>query len=87
MNVPQIDTTNLLLGVMVGVTLLELAVLIVLGVWAVRQYSRLRHLQRQWAGPAGTRLNRILDDVESLVQSGRAAAGRAGIEPASAGSR
>lgn len=65
---PDLGTTNLLLGIMAAVSVLEGLVIIGLGVGGYMVYSRVIRLvegleQRQVA-PAMARVNAILDDVK-----------------------
>ena len=66
----NLDTTNVLLGIMAAVSVLEALLLIGVGVGALMVYRRVMTLvtgieERQIA-PAMARVNAILDDVRSV---------------------
>jgi hypothetical protein len=75
---PELGTTNLLLGIMAAVSVLEALVVIGVGVAGVIAYRRLMALAEQVAGiaqgiearhvaPAMLRVNAILDDVKGVT--------------------
>ncbi|HWF86015.1 MAG TPA: hypothetical protein VG222_14250 [Vicinamibacterales bacterium] len=63
-------TTNLLLGIMAAVSVLEALVLIGIGVAGLLVYRRvmdlLTHMEQRQVAPAMARVNAILDDVKGV---------------------
>jgi len=66
----QLGTTNLLLGIMAAVSVLEALVIVGVAVAAFMAYRRMTtlvgELEQRHVAPAMLRVNRILDDVESV---------------------
>src|SRR5262249_13057886 len=66
----ELGTTNLLLGIMAAVSVLEAVLLVGAGVAGVMLYQRvsslLSELESRHVAPAMTRVNAILDDVKSV---------------------
>lgn len=71
MPVADLDTTNLLLGIMAGVSVLEALALIVLGVMAYRAYRELlqtiHRVEHEQIRPVRQRLELVIAKVEDLV--------------------
>jgi hypothetical protein len=67
---PSLGTTNLLLGIMAAVSVLEALLLIGVGVAAMMIYRRvmvlLTGLESRQIAPAMTRVNAILDDAKAV---------------------
>ncbi|MGE3955201.1 MAG: hypothetical protein AB7H96_00670 [Vicinamibacterales bacterium] len=67
-----LDTTNILLGIMAAVSVLEALVLIGIGVGAYLAYSRVMTLvngiEERQVAPAMARVNAILDDVKVVSE-------------------
>jgi hypothetical protein len=67
----ELATTNLLLGIMAAVSVLEALVLIGCGIATFRAYRRLttviQELEVRQVAPAIARLNAILDDVKGVT--------------------
>jgi len=78
--VPDLTTTNILLGIIAGVGVLEGAVVVTLlvnGVLLCRGVLQAVHrLEEQQLTPALTRVNAILDDVHAVTSTVRAETGR-----------
>ena len=68
--VGNLGTTNLLLGIMAAVSVLEALLLIGIGVGAFLVYSKVMHLisdlEARHVAPAMMRVNAILDDAKSV---------------------
>jgi len=68
-------TTNLLLGIMAAVSLLEACVVIGMGVVAWKEYHRIRtlvaDLEQQKLAPTMMRVNAILDDLRGVTTTVR----------------
>jgi hypothetical protein len=69
----NLDTTNLFLGIMAAVSVLEALLLIGIGIGGFMAYRRMmglvERLERQQVAPAMTRVYAILDDVKSLTST------------------
>jgi hypothetical protein len=67
----DLGTTNLLLGIMAGVSVLEALVIIGIGVAGFRAYRRvvtlIEGLEQRQVAPAMARVNAILDDVKGVT--------------------
>jgi hypothetical protein len=67
----SLDTTNLLLGIMAAVSVLEALLLIGAGIMGYRMYSevmtRLRELEQRQLDPLMLKVNAILADVKSVT--------------------
>jgi hypothetical protein len=67
----DLGTTNLLLGIMAGVSVLEALVIIGIGVAGFRAYRRvvtlIEGLEQRQLAPAMARVNAILDDVKGVT--------------------
>jgi hypothetical protein len=73
----ELQTTNLILGIMAAVSVLEVLVIIGMGIAAVVVYKRMTGLVDKWMGlaqgvearqmAAMTRVDAILDDVKSVT--------------------
>jgi hypothetical protein len=78
--VPDLTTTNILLGIIAGVSVLAGAVVVTLlvnGVLLCRGVLQAVHrLEEQQLTPALTRVNAILDDVHAVTSTVRAETGR-----------
>jgi hypothetical protein len=76
----NLDTTNLLLGIMAAVSVLEALLLIGVGVGAFMVYKKvttlLGDLEQRHVAPAMTRVNAILDDAKEVSARVRAEAER-----------
>jgi hypothetical protein len=77
---PDLTTTNVLLGIMAAVSLLE-AIAAIGAIAAVfliyRQATRLLSgIEERQVAPAAARVNAILDDVKGLTSSAKQQAGR-----------
>lgn len=68
----ELATTNLLLGIMAGVSVLEALALIGLSIAGFRAYKRVMDVvngvETRQVAPAVARLNAILDDVKSVSE-------------------
>lgn len=68
---PNLATTNLMLGIMAAVSVLEALLIIAIGVGAFMAYRRLmtlaNDLEARHVAPAMSRVNAILDDVKSAT--------------------
>ena len=73
---PNLGTTNLLLGIMAAVSLLEGLVIIGIGVAGFVMYKRVSELvstlEAKHVAPAMVRVNAILDDVKDVTNTVRA---------------
>jgi hypothetical protein len=71
MNAGNLDTTNLLLGVMAAVSVLEALVLIGVGVMAYRLYSQtmttVRELEARQIAPLVARVNALMTRVDTIL--------------------
>lgn len=67
----NLGTTNLLLGIMAAVSVIELLGLLVAGLFGYRMYSRVMQLvqglEERQVAPAMSRVNAILDDVKGVT--------------------
>ena len=72
----NLETTNLLLGIMAAVSVLEAVMLIGLGVLAWRLYSRVTTLtetvEADYVRPVMAKVNSLVDDVQGLATTVRA---------------
>src|SRR5437763_11242596 len=68
---PELGTTNLLLGIMAAVSVLEALVIIGIGIAGFMAYRRaitlLEGLEQRQVAPAMARVNAILDDVKGVT--------------------
>ena len=73
---PNLGTTNLLLGIMAAVSLLEGLVIIGIGIAGFVMYKRVAELvatlEAKHVAPTMVRVNTILDDVQSVANTVRA---------------
>jgi predicted PurR-regulated permease PerM len=71
MNAGNLDTTNLLLGVMAAVSLLEALVLIGVGVLAYRLYTQtmqtVREIEARQIAPLAARVNTLMTSVDGIL--------------------
>jgi len=71
MNALNLDTTNLLLGIMAAVSVLEALVLIGVGVMAYRLYTQamqtVREIEARQVAPLVTRVNAMMDRVDGIL--------------------
>jgi hypothetical protein len=71
MNAGNLDTTNLLLGIMAAVSVLEAILLIGIGVMAYRLYSQtlqtVRELEARQVAPLAARLNALMTRVDAIL--------------------
>jgi len=71
MNAGNLDTTNLLLGVMAAVSLLEALVLIGVGVLAYRLYTQtmqtVREIEARQIAPLAARVNTLMTSVDAIL--------------------
>ena len=71
MNALNLDTTNLLLGIMAAVSVLEALVLIGVGVMAYRLYTHamqtIREIEARQVAPLVVRVNTLMDRVEGIL--------------------
>jgi hypothetical protein len=67
----SLDTTNILLGIMAAVSVLQALVLIAAGIMGFRMYGeamrRLREIEERQVDPLMQRVNAILGDVKSVT--------------------
>jgi hypothetical protein len=67
----SLDTTNILLGIMAAVSVLEALLLIGLGIAGWKAYKSVMELvqgiEERHVAPAMTRVNQMLDDVKSVT--------------------
>lgn len=68
----NLDTTNLLLGIMAAVSVLEAIVIIALGVFAYRAYAKVvslvEDIEQRHVAPLVARANAIMDDVKEVTE-------------------
>ena len=78
----QLGTTNLLLGIMAAVSLLEAAAVIGLflgGFLLYRRFSKvIEGIEERQVAPAAARLNAILDDIKDATSTVKDEVGRIG---------
>lgn len=71
MNAGNLDTTNLLLGIMAAVSVLEALVLVGIGVVAYRLYSQtmttVRELEARQIAPLVARVNALMTRVDTIL--------------------
>src|SRR5438093_10856255 len=71
MNAGNLDTTNLLLGIMAVVSVLEALVLIGVGVMAYRLYAQtmqtVREIEARQLAPLAARLNALMTRVDAIL--------------------
>ena len=71
MNALNLDTTNLLLGIMAAVSILEALVLIGVGVMAYRLYTQatqtIREIEARQVAPLVTRVNALMERVDGIL--------------------
>ena len=71
MNAGNLDTTNLLLGIMAAVSVLEAIVLIGLGVMAYRLYGQamrtVREIEQRQIAPLVMRVNTLMTRVDAIL--------------------
>jgi hypothetical protein len=71
MNAGNLDTTNLLLGIMAAVSVLEALVLVGVGVLAYRLYSQtmttVRELEARQIAPLVARVNALMTRVDAIL--------------------
>ena len=71
MNAGNLDTTNLLLGIMAGVSVLEAVVLIGVGVMAYRLYMHamrtMREVETRQIAPLVARVNTLMTRVDGIL--------------------
>jgi hypothetical protein len=71
MNAGNLDTTNLLLGIMAAVSVLEALVLIGVGVMAYRLYTHamqtIREIEVRQVAPLVVRVNALMDRVDGIL--------------------
>ena len=71
MNAGNLDTTNLLLGIMAAVSVLEAIVLIGLGVMAYRLYGQamraVREIEQRQIAPLVTHVNTLMTRVDAIL--------------------
>jgi len=71
MNAGNLDTTNLFLGVMAAVSLLEALVLIGVGVLAYRLYTQavqtVREIEARQIAPLAARVNTLMTSVDAIL--------------------
>jgi hypothetical protein len=71
MTAGNLDTTNLLLGILAVVSVLEVVVLIGVGVMAYRLYTRamrtMRELETRQIAPLVTRVNTLMEQVDGIL--------------------
>jgi len=69
----NLTTTNVLLGIMAGVSLLEALVIVGIGVAAWKVYRQVTEMmaaiERRHVDPAMARVNAILDDVKAVSET------------------
>lgn len=73
MDTSSLDTTNLMLGIMAAVSVLEALLLIGLGIAAWKAYRHVldvvNGLETRHVAPAMTRVNQLLDDLKSVTST------------------
>jgi len=71
MNALNLDTTNLLLGIMAAVSILEALVLIGVGVMAYRLYTQamqtVREIEARQVAPLVVRVNALMDRADGIL--------------------
>jgi len=71
MNAGNLDTTNLLLGIMAAVSVLEALVVLGVGVMAYRLYSQtmttVRELEARQIAPLVARVNALMTRVDTIL--------------------
>lgn len=71
MNAGNLDTTNLLLGIMAAVSVLEAIVLIGVGIMAYRLYGQairtVREIEQRQIAPLVARVNTLMTRVDSIL--------------------
>ena len=71
MNAGNLDTTNLLLGIMAGVSVLEALLLIGVGVMAYRLYAQamqtVREIEARQVAPLVARVNTLMTRVDAIL--------------------
>lgn len=77
----DLTTTNVLLGILAMVSVLEALVVIGLFAGGVMMFRRMMgavaHIEAHQIAPAAKRINEILDDVKSVTEVAKRAAGHA----------
>ena len=77
----DLTTTNVLLGILATVSVLEALVVIGLFAGGVIMFRRMMgafaHIEEHQIAPAAKRVNAILDDVKSVTEAAKRAAGHA----------
>jgi len=67
---PNLETTNLMLGIIAAVSVLEALLLIGMGIFGLRAYKRVmtlvEGLEARQIDPAMTRVNAVLEDLKSV---------------------
>jgi len=80
MNAGNLDTTNLLLGIMAGVCVLEAVVLIGIGVMGYRLYTKamttVRQVEARQIGPLVARANALIARMEGILVDVKDVTGR-----------
>jgi hypothetical protein len=75
----SLATTNVLLGIMAAVSVIEIIVLVAAAIFGYRAYSRVMHtldsLETRHVAPLTARTSAILDDVKSLTARAESGAG------------
>jgi hypothetical protein len=76
----NLDTTNLLLGIMAAVSILEALLLIAVGVMAWKLYSQamrtIRELEQRQVAPLVARMNTLASRVDEILTDVKAVSGR-----------
>jgi methyl-accepting chemotaxis protein len=71
MTAGNLDTTNLLLGIMAAVSVLEALLLIAVGIMAYRLYSRtmqtVREVEQRQIAPLVARVNTLMEKVDGIL--------------------
>jgi hypothetical protein len=77
----DLATTNVLLGILATVSVLEALIVIGLFAGGVLMFRRMMgafaHIEEHQIAPVATRVNEILDDVKSVTEAAKRAAGHA----------
>lgn len=80
MNAGNLDTTNLLLGIMAAVSVLEALLLIGVGIMAYRLYSQatqtVREIEARQIAPLVARLNMLMTRVDAILADVKDVTGR-----------
>ena len=80
MNAGNLDTTNLLLGIMAAVSVLEALVLVGVGVMAYRLYGQtmttVRELEARQIAPLVARVNALMTRVDAILGDVKEVTGR-----------